>query len=99
MNTTLEFPYFLLKKGGAGPMRPRSTHIMARSLVCRQRRAEASYARAQGCGGAVAGPSGVPSVTRILHGANVCSGRKERAKRSWIRTNDRSLIRTIDKQR
>lgn len=80
-------------------MRPRSTQIMARSLVCRQRRAEASQTRTQGCGGAVAGPTGVPSVARILHGTNMGRGRKERAKRSWVRTNDRSLIRTIDKQR
>lgn len=79
-------------------MRPRSTQIMARSLVCRQRRAEASQARTQGCGGTVAGPTGVPSVTRILHGTNVGRSCKERAKRSWVRTNNRSFIRTVDKQ-
>ena len=80
-------------------MRPRSTQIMARSLICRQRRAEASEACAQGCGGAVAGPTGVPSVTRILHGTNIVCGRKVRVKGSWVRTNNRSLIRTVDEQR
>ena len=80
---------------------------MARSLVCRQRGAEASHAGAQGCGGTVAGPTSVPrrSGTPILNGTNVVCGRKEgfstvreQAEQAWIRGNDRVLTCPIDEQ-
>ena len=72
---------------------------MARSLVCRQRRAETSQASAQGGSGAVAGPAGIPSVARILYRTNIVCGSKERAERSWARSNNACLARTVDKQR
>jgi hypothetical protein len=60
-------------------MRPRSTQIMARSLVCRQRGAEASQTSTQGSGGTVTSPTSVPSRTGtpILNGTNIICRRKE----------------------
>ena len=80
-------------------MRPRSTHIMVRSLICGQRRAEPGHAGTQCRRGTVAGPAGVPSVIRILYGADVICCRKEGAERGRVRANYSCFIRTVDKQR
>ena len=80
-------------------MRPRSTHIMARSLVCRQRRAETSQASAQGCSGAVAGPAGIPSVARVPYSTNIVCGSKERTERGWVRSDNSCVTRAINKSR
>ena len=72
---------------------------MARSLVCRQRCAEAGQASTQSRGTTIACPTSVPSVIRILNGANIVCGGEERAERRRVRTNDRRFIRTVDEQR
>ena len=72
---------------------------MVRSLICWQRRAEASYAGTQSRGGTVTSPSSVPRVTRISHRTNIVSCREERAECCRIGRNNSSFVRAVDKQR